>query len=256
MAGPAGPRGAVVSWAAMKSASLTSAGCAGWREMTQPSGRFHRCTCLCPSPVLAGSTRSKSVRCRFHTSRPVYRGFARIAATVRSVHPAPLRCGFRPGSAADGHGIPASPARASAARDLRPRRQGRLPPASTAECRSGRTAAPSTRTGSRRTPARTPRSRSRPTPRLGSANAATGAAACGRRGHGSSRLCPASKSSAVIRPRTRSGAHHQPQARYPEAPSGPLAARIRLAAPAANAVPVTYAGTPRQREEPSLNHVE
>jgi hypothetical protein len=33
-------RGAVTSWAAMKSASLTSAGCAGWREMTQPSGRF------------------------------------------------------------------------------------------------------------------------------------------------------------------------------------------------------------------------
>ena len=48
-AGPAGPRGAVVSWAAMKSASLTSAACAGCFEMTQPSGRFHRCTCLCPS---------------------------------------------------------------------------------------------------------------------------------------------------------------------------------------------------------------
>jgi hypothetical protein len=39
-AGPAGPRGAAVSWAAMKSASLTSAACAGWLEMTQPSGRF------------------------------------------------------------------------------------------------------------------------------------------------------------------------------------------------------------------------
>jgi hypothetical protein len=46
--------------------------------------------------------------CRFHTCRPVYRGFARIAATVRSVHPAPLRCEFRFGSAADGRGIPAS----------------------------------------------------------------------------------------------------------------------------------------------------
>ena len=108
VAGPAGPRGAVASWAAMKSASLTSAGCAGCLEMTQPSGRFHRCTCLWPSPVLAGSTRSRSVRCRFHTCRPVYRGFARIAVTVRSVHAAPVRCGFRLGSAADGHGIPAS----------------------------------------------------------------------------------------------------------------------------------------------------
>lgn len=31
-----------------------------------------------------------------------------MAATVRSVHAAPVRCGFRPGSAADGHGTPAS----------------------------------------------------------------------------------------------------------------------------------------------------
>ena len=28
--------------------------------------------------------------------------------TVRSVHPAPVRCGLRPGSAADGQGMPAS----------------------------------------------------------------------------------------------------------------------------------------------------
>jgi hypothetical protein len=76
--------------------------------MTRPSGRFQRCTCLCPSAVLAGSARSKSVRWRFQTCRPVYRGLARIAATVRSVHPAPLRCGFRAGSAAEGHGTPAS----------------------------------------------------------------------------------------------------------------------------------------------------
>jgi hypothetical protein len=31
-----------------------------------------------------------------------------MAATVRSVHAAPVRCGLRPGSAADGHGTPAS----------------------------------------------------------------------------------------------------------------------------------------------------
>ena len=37
-----------------------------------------------------------------------YSGFARITATVRSVHAAPERCGFRSGSTADGHGIPAS----------------------------------------------------------------------------------------------------------------------------------------------------
>ena len=31
-----------------------------------------------------------------------------MVATVRSVHAAPLRCGFLPGSTADGHGTPAS----------------------------------------------------------------------------------------------------------------------------------------------------
>jgi hypothetical protein len=31
-----------MSWAAMKSASLIRAGCAGRVEMTHPSGRFHR----------------------------------------------------------------------------------------------------------------------------------------------------------------------------------------------------------------------
>ena len=97
-----------VSWAAMTSASLAGAGCAGGFEMTQPSGRFHRCTCRCPSPVVEGSTRSRSVRCRFLTSGSMYGGFAGIAAPVRGVHPAPVRCGFRSGSAADGQGIPAS----------------------------------------------------------------------------------------------------------------------------------------------------
>jgi hypothetical protein len=58
----AGPRAALMSWAAMKSASLTSAGCAGLAEMTHPSGRFHRCTLLCPRLVLAGSASSQSVR--------------------------------------------------------------------------------------------------------------------------------------------------------------------------------------------------
>jgi len=61
-AGPAGPRGALICWTAMKSASLTSAGWAGREEMTHPSGRFQRCTCRWPSVVLAGSIRSRSGR--------------------------------------------------------------------------------------------------------------------------------------------------------------------------------------------------
>jgi hypothetical protein len=72
----------------MKSASLTSDSCAGLLEMTHPSGRFHRCTSPCP--------RLTSV------------GVPRIVVTVPSVHPVPGRWGFRFGSDADGHGIPAS----------------------------------------------------------------------------------------------------------------------------------------------------
>ena len=53
-----GPRAALMSWAAMKPASLTSAGVRGPVEMTHPSGRFHRCTLLCPRLTLAGSARS------------------------------------------------------------------------------------------------------------------------------------------------------------------------------------------------------
>jgi hypothetical protein len=44
------------------------------------------------------------VLCRFHTCRPVYRGLRRIIATVRNVHPSPVRCGLRSGSMPDGHG--------------------------------------------------------------------------------------------------------------------------------------------------------
>ena len=48
--GLSGPRRAARSWAAMKSASLTIAGWAGRAEMTQPSGRFHRCDRPVPQP--------------------------------------------------------------------------------------------------------------------------------------------------------------------------------------------------------------
>ena len=97
-----------MSWAAMKPASLTSAGCAGRFDITQPSGRFHRGTLLCPRVTLPGSASSVSVRCRFRTCRPVYRGFCKMVVTVPSGHPAPVRCLLRRGSAADGHGTPAS----------------------------------------------------------------------------------------------------------------------------------------------------
>ena len=49
--------------------------------------------------------------------------------TVPSVHAAPVRCGFRPGSAADGHGIPASfSARAIRATDVPGQPLGEHPP--------------------------------------------------------------------------------------------------------------------------------
>ncbi len=70
--GGTGPRAALTAWAAMKSVSLTSPGCAGRAELTQPSGRFHRCTCQCPRAMSGGSASSVSVRCRFHTCRPVH----------------------------------------------------------------------------------------------------------------------------------------------------------------------------------------
>ena len=63
--GPTRPRGTAASWAAMKSASLTSAACAGRSEMTQPSGRFHRYTCL----WLAAKARTYD--CPNSTERPV-----------------------------------------------------------------------------------------------------------------------------------------------------------------------------------------
>ena len=78
-----GPRAAFTFCAAMKSASLTSAGCAGRLEMTRPSGRFHLCTLLCLRVTLPGSASSVPVRCRFHTWRPVYGGLAPQLPIVR-----------------------------------------------------------------------------------------------------------------------------------------------------------------------------
>jgi hypothetical protein len=78
---------------------LTSGGCATAFEIAHsPAGFDRRAT---SRPVC-------SVRCRFHTCLPVYRGFARITAAVRNVHIPPRRCRFRSGSTSDGHGAPRS----------------------------------------------------------------------------------------------------------------------------------------------------
>ena len=55
---------------ALTLASLTSAGCAGRREITHCSIVFHRCTGPAPGTPSV-SCGSWSVRCRFHTCRPV-----------------------------------------------------------------------------------------------------------------------------------------------------------------------------------------
>jgi ABC-type antimicrobial peptide transport system permease subunit len=57
---------ASTAWTAMKSASLTSAGCATAFEITQSRGWFHRC----PARFRL-ALESWSVHCRFHTCRPV-----------------------------------------------------------------------------------------------------------------------------------------------------------------------------------------
>jgi hypothetical protein len=94
---------------------------------------------LWPSVTSAGSAGSVSVRCRFHTCRPVYRGLARIEGTAPSVHAVPGRCGLRPGLPLTGTGLrrrsalgrsassSARPAAARTAISLRARCPGRVP---------------------------------------------------------------------------------------------------------------------------------
>jgi len=76
--------------------------------MTQPSGRFHRCTGRCPQADVGrvGELQVGALPVP-HLAAGVPR-VGQIDATVRTVHPAPVRCGFRAGSAADGHGMPVS----------------------------------------------------------------------------------------------------------------------------------------------------
>ena len=106
---PAGPRGAAASWASMKSASLTSAACAGCFEMTQPSGRFHRCTCRCPEPGVGRVDQDRLGRLPVpHLPARVPRVRQDRRDGPQRPRRVPARCGLRPGSAADGHGTPAS----------------------------------------------------------------------------------------------------------------------------------------------------
>jgi hypothetical protein len=75
---------------------------------------------------------------RSPAGRRLYRGFSRIAVTAPSVHPAPLRCGLRSGSAADGHGTPASfSARAIRATECPARRWAKIHRTRGAVCGSG-----------------------------------------------------------------------------------------------------------------------
>jgi len=48
------------------------------RQNPQSAGLFQTRTSRCPRPGLPGSTSTRSVRCRFHTIRPVYTGFPRL----------------------------------------------------------------------------------------------------------------------------------------------------------------------------------
>ena len=59
----------------------------------------------------------------------MYRGLDKIVVTVPSVHPVAVRCGFLAGSAADGHGNPASfNARAIRATEMPGQALGEYPP--------------------------------------------------------------------------------------------------------------------------------
>jgi hypothetical protein len=113
-----------------------------------PVGQVPPLQALMPRLTSAGSVRSRSVRCRFHTCRPVYRGLDKIVVTVPSVHPAPVRCRFRPGSADDGQGTPASfSARAIRATEWPASRRAKIHRTGAAAQRTIRAAAGSRRAG-------------------------------------------------------------------------------------------------------------
>jgi hypothetical protein len=57
-------------------------------QASTPASRYRRSTDVCPRVTLAGSAGSVLVRCRFHTCRPVYRGFSRIVVNARRLRAA------------------------------------------------------------------------------------------------------------------------------------------------------------------------
>ena len=136
-----------------------------------------------------------------------------------------------------------APAPASSARDpRRGSRPARRPPASTAGRRSARTAAPSTRTGRRRTPARTPRSRSRPSPGPGRpapppARRPAGGAPTAASGSARRRRTPP-RSARARPPAPRPGPAAAPATSPdPASPRSTPARRTRTAAPPARPAP-------------------
>ena len=100
-------------------------------------------------------------------------------------------------------------------------RPGRRPPASTAARRNARTAAPSPRTGCRRTRCSYSPITIAPQPRSGSASCATSAAACGRRAHATVRI-----------PRRRTAPPRSPRGRVPASRPAPAAASATSPDPA------------------------
>lgn len=61
-----------------------------------------------PRPPVRPPAPWSIVLLRFHTCQPVWRGFPRVIATVRTIHRSPDLCAFRAGSAPDGHSTPRS----------------------------------------------------------------------------------------------------------------------------------------------------
>ena len=91
--------------------------------MTQPPGRFHRCTLLCPRVTLPGSASSVSVRCRFHTAGRVP-GVLQDGGDRAQVQLAPVRCVLRPGPGPAADGEISTPASFKRPRDPRHRMPG------------------------------------------------------------------------------------------------------------------------------------
>jgi hypothetical protein len=83
-------------WNARNVASSTSGRCVSCSETSHSSAGFHR-TAPEPRPLARPPEPCPSVLCRFHTCRPVYRGFSRIIATIRTIHRSPERCYSVPG---------------------------------------------------------------------------------------------------------------------------------------------------------------